>query len=188
MDKDVEVIQEVIEEVTGGHAQAVPEAGLLGRMINQTGLPFALAFLVSAAILIIEIIMRYGFNRPTLWAHEATIFLCAIAFIFGGLYCAAQNKHIRVVLIYDAVGPRTRRILDVLISIVCFFSAVFFAYASWVMVARALWAPSGRFRLETTGSAWDPPTPALLKAFLLAVLAIMAVQFLVLAFNYARRR
>lgn len=188
MDKDVEVIQEVIEEVTGGHPEPVPEAGILGHMISRAALPFALAFLLSTAILIFEIFMRYGFNRPTLWAHESTIFLCAIAFIFGGLYCAAQNKHIRVVLIYDAVGPKIRRFLDVVISIVCLFSALFFAYASWVMVERALWAPDGRFRLETTGSAWDPPTPALLKAFMLVVLAVMAVQFLVLAFNYARRR
>lgn len=188
MDRETEATHEAVDQIAGEHSGAIPEAGRLGRMISSAGIIFAIAFLATTIILIFEIFMRYGFNRPTLWAHESSIFLCAIAFVFGGLYCAAQNKHIRVVLIYDALGPRARRAMDVVISLVNFLSACFFAYAAWLMVERALWAPDGRFRMETTGSAWDPPTPGLLKAFLLVVLAVMAVQFLVLAFNYARRR
>jgi C4-dicarboxylate transporter DctQ subunit len=177
-----------VEEDALRPAETVPEAGMLGREVNRIGVLFAFAFVVSAAILILEIVLRYGFNRPTLWAHETTIFLCAVAFVFGGLYCAALDKHIRVVLIYDLVGPQARRVLDVAISLVCLVSTGFFAYAAWLMVARAWWMPGGAFRMETTGSAWNPPTPALLKAFLLIVLGVMALQFLILAYNYARRR
>ena len=43
-------------------------------------------------------------------------------------------------------------------------------------------------RLERTGSAWDPVYPGLLKVFLLIVLTVMAVQFIILAWNYARGR
>lgn len=167
---------------------SVPEAGMLGRWVDRGGIVFATGFLVSMAILIFEIFMRYVLNAPTLWAHETTIFLCAIAFIYGGLYCASHNRHIRVVLIYDAVSPRVRRALDVVISLVCFFSASFFAYAAWLMVERSLWAPSGEIRFERTGSAWNPPTPALLKLLLLSVLVVLGIQFLVLAYNYARRK
>jgi C4-dicarboxylate transporter, DctQ subunit len=188
MDREAQTSHSLAEEVAGHPAGAIPEAGVLGRMIDKVGVVFALAFLVSMAILIIEIFMRYVVGQPTLWAHESSIFLCAISFIFGGLYCAAHDKHIRVVLIYDALGPRGRRMMDVAISIVCALSACFFAYASWLMVERALWSPNGNVRLETTGSAWNPPTPALLKAFMLVVLAVLAVQFLILAFNYARRK
>ena len=166
---------------------AIPESGLLGRVVDRGGIIFALAFVVSMAILILEIFMRYVLGSPTLWAHETTIFLCAISFVYGGLYCTVRDSHIRVVLIYDHLGPRWRRVFDVVISLLCMGSACFFAYASWVMVERALWAPSGAFRLETTGSAWNPPTPALLKTLLLVVMIILAVQFLVLAVNYARR-
>ena len=41
--------------------------------------------------------------------------------------------------------------------------------------------------MEGTGSAWNPPTPALLKGFLFIVMIILAVQFVVLAVNHARR-
>lgn len=168
-------------------AGPLPEAGAIGRWIDRAGNLFAGFFLVSMAILIFEIFMRYVLNAPTLWAHETTIFLCATAFIFGGVYCAAHNRHIRVVLIYDAVPPRIRKGLNIVISLTCLFSAAFFAYASWVMVQRALWAPNGSFRLERTGSAWNPPTPGLLKLFLLTMLLVLCVQFLVISFNYARR-
>ena len=65
--------------------------------------------------------------------------------------------------------------------------AAFFAWASWLMVKGSFWTPSGAFHMEGTGSAWNPPTPALLKGFLFIVMIILAVQFVVLAVNHARR-
>jgi len=168
-------------------SQTVAEAGWLGRMIDKTGYLFAVGIVAAALILLIEVFLRYLFNSPTLWAHEITIFLCSIAFVFGGLYCTGHNKHIRVVLIYDHLSPRWRRAADVLISLVCALASGFFAYASWAMVKRAVMTPSGQIRLETTGSAWSAPTPALIKVFILIVMALLVVQFLILALNYARR-
>lgn len=167
---------------------AIPEAGRLGRWIDRGGIVFAAGIVAAAAILIQEVVLRYGFNAPTIWAHETTIFLCGLAFVYGGLYCTARNSHIRVVLIYDALPARLRRPLDVVISLICAVSSAFFAWAAWLMVGRAAFRPDGSFRLERSGSAWDPVFPGATKIFLLAVLAVMAVQFLVLAWSYARAR
>ena len=165
---------------------AVPQAGKLGWLIDKGGIIFATGIFIAMLILIQEVFLRYVLNSPTIWAHETTIFLCAVAFIYGGLYCAARNTHIRVVILYDLVSPGVRRFLDVVISLVCMISAATFAWASWLMVERAAFAPDGSFRLETSGSAWNPPTPSLLKIFMLAVMVVLAIQFLVLAVNYAR--
>ena len=167
---------------------AIPEAGGLGRWIDRGGIVFAVGIVLAMAILIQEVVLRYVFNNPTIWAHETTVFLAGIAFVYGGLYCTARNSHIRVVLIYDALPPRWRRGFDVVISLVCAAASAMFAWAAWLMVERAAFRPDGSFRLERSGSAWDPVYPGLMKVFLLAVLAVMAVQFLVLAWNYARRR
>ena len=166
--------------------QAVAQAGGLGWLINKGGIVFAAGIVLSAVILIQEVFLRYVLNAPTIWAHETTIFLCAVAFVYGGLYCTARNAHIRVVIIYDRLHGKLRRAFDVVISLICAISAGFFSYAAWLMVKRAVFAPDGSFRLETSGSAWNPPTPALLKLFMLAVLVVMTVQFLILAFHYAR--
>jgi TRAP-type C4-dicarboxylate transport system permease small subunit len=164
-----------------------PEAGAMGRAIDRLGIVFAIAILSSAGILGLEVVLRYAFNTPTIWAHETVIFLTSVTFVFGGLYVAARNAHIRVVLIYDALPARVRRRFDVAISIACLCSTAIFAWAAWQSVIRAVWTPAGDFRLETTGSAWDPPTPGLLKVFLFVILIAMTVQFAVLAWNYARR-
>ena len=164
-----------------------PEAGLMGRLVDRAAYVFAAGIVVSAAVLLMEVFLRYLFNRPTIWAHETTVFLCGLAFTFGGLYCTSRNSHIRVVLIYDWLTPPVRRVFDILISIICAIASGFFAYAAWHMVTRAVWTPGGDIRLETTGSAWNPPTPALTKLFIFVIMILLVAQFLIFAVNYARR-
>jgi TRAP-type C4-dicarboxylate transport system permease small subunit len=166
--------------------RAVTEAGWLGKLIDRGGILFAVGITISMLILIQEIVLRYVFGSPTIWAHETTVFLCAVAFVYGGLYCTARDQHIRVVILYDHVSGRARRLLDVAISIVSMVASLFFAWAAWLMVKRAIFRPDGTVHLETSGSAWDPPYPAWLKLFLLATLCVMALQFLILAWNHAR--
>ncbi len=165
---------------------AIAESGFLGRLINRGGIIFAVGIVLSMVILIQEVVLRYVFGAPTIWAHETTIFLCAIAFTYGGLYGVARNTHIRVVIFYDLVHGRARQVLDAIISLICMGASIFFAWASWLMVTRAIFRPDGSIHFETSGSAWDPPFPATLKLFLLAVLVVMALQFLILAVNYLR--
>jgi C4-dicarboxylate transporter, DctQ subunit len=166
---------------------AVPEAGLMGRIVDKVSYVFAAGIVLAAGILLLEVFLRYALNRPTIWAHETTVFLCGSAFVFGGLFCTCRNTHIRVVLLYDLFPPRIRRIADVLISLVSALASGFFAYAAFHMVSRAVFAPSGAIRLETTGSAWSPPTPALIKIFVFITMVLLVVQFVILAWNYARR-
>jgi len=166
--------------------KAAVQAGLLGALINKGGVVFAIGLILSMLILIQEVFLRYVLNSPTIWAHETTIFLCAAAFIYGGLYCAARDSHIRVVIVYDFMKGGARRVLDVAISLICAAASGFFAWAAWLMVQRAIFTPDGAFRLETSGSAWNPPIPGVLKVFMFLVLLVMAIQFVVLAWNYAR--
>lgn len=170
-----------------GTGSVPPEAGLMGRLVERSGYVFAVGIVISAAVLLMEVFLRYVLNSPTIWAHETTVFLCGMAFVFGGLYCTSRNSHIRVVLIYDVLPPGPKRVFDVLISISCAIASGFFAYAAWHMVTRAVWTPSGEIRLETTGSAWSPPTPALIKIFIFIIMVLLVLQFLIFAVNYARR-
>ena len=160
----------------------------MGQLVDRSGYLFAAGIVLAAAILLYEVFMRYFFNSPTIWAHETTVFLSGVAFVFGGLYCTARDSHIRVVLIYDQLGPKLRRAFDVVISVICGLAAAMFTWAAWIMVSRAAFTPAGDFRLERSGSAWDPVYPGAIKVFLMLVLGIMTVQFAILAVNYARGR
>ncbi|WP_246832887.1 MULTISPECIES: TRAP transporter small permease subunit [unclassified Thalassospira] len=179
---------DVAELIDDNRAVMPAESGLFGRCVNYLGSIFAIGFLCSMAALIFEICMRHIFNAPTIWAHETTTFLCAMGFVFAGLFCASRNQHIRVVIIYDMVSPKARRILNIVISLICAVSSGFFAFAAWLMVKRAAFSPNGGIRLETSGSAWNPPFPAILKIFMLVIMVALTIQFLILAYNYARQK
>ncbi|TMV07371.1 TRAP transporter small permease subunit [Arenibacterium halophilum] len=167
-------------------ARSLPEAGRFGRFLERTSVIFAIGIVLAMAILVFEVISRYFFGAPTIWAHETSTFLSAVTFIFGGLLCVVRNSHIRVVLLYDLVRGKALQMLNALISLACAISTGFFAWAAWRTVKKAVFRPSGDFFLETSGSAWNSPAPALIKIFLFLVLIAMSLQFLILAINYLR--
>ncbi|MEI4485111.1 TRAP transporter small permease [Frigidibacter sp. MR17.14] len=162
-------------------------AGALGRVVERFGFIFAAGIVAAAVMLLMEVFLRYVLNRPTIWAHETSTFLCALAFLYGGLFVAARDTHIRVVLIYDALPAGIRRGLDIFISASSALASAFFAWAAWLMVAKSVWAPSGEVRFERSGSAWNPAIPAWTKIFLFVVLIVMTLQFAIFAWNQLRR-
>ena len=167
--------------------QAVSTHDPLSAALAPLGRIFGIAFLIVTLFTFYEVTMRYVFNAPTSWVHETTIAMTAICFAFGGAYCLAIDKHIRVVLIYDAISPAARRWLDVVICLVGSLACGLMSWAAWSLAYRAFYTPAGDFRLETSGSAWNPPTPAIVKAFLFITLCCMTVQFALQALHHLRR-
>jgi TRAP-type C4-dicarboxylate transport system permease small subunit len=159
----------------------------LDRQVARGGNVVALLFLASALIIAFEVIARYVFDSPTVWVHETTTFICALCFAYGGSYCVARNKHIRIVLIYDAVSEKTRRILDIVLSTLGVILSGTLTYAAWTLVEKSFFAPTGEFRMETSGSAWDPTFPAWIKLSLFVALLIMTFQYIWHLIHHIRR-
>lgn len=159
----------------------------LSRLLTPLGLIFGIGFLLVTIFSFYEVVMRYVFDAPTIWVHETTTTLTALCFAFAGVYCLGTDRHIRVVLLYDLVSARVRRVLDVIISLVGAAACALMAWAAYEFAHKAFFTPSGRFHLETSGSAWDPPAPAIVKAALFIVLCVMCIQFLLQAFGHLRR-
>ncbi|MER0237660.1 TRAP transporter small permease [Fulvimarina sp. MAC8] len=160
----------------------------LSALLTPAGWLFAVMFLFVTAFTLYEVLMRYAFNAPTFWVHETTTAMTALCFAFGGAYCLGTDRHIRVVLIYEAVSPRFRRILDICISIVGTAACALMAWAAYGLSYKAFFTPSGSFRLETSGSAWNPPTPAIVKTFLFITLCAMTIQFALQGIGHFRRK
>lgn len=159
----------------------------LDRLIARGGKAMSLLFLLSAAIIAFEVVARYVFDSPTTWAHETTTFICALCFAYGGCHCLAQNSHIRIVLLYQHADRTARRTLDIILSV---FSAILcgiLTIAAWTMVRSAFFAPWGDFRMETSGSAWDPTFPAWVKLALFLALLVMTIQCLWQLLHHLRR-
>ncbi|WP_104403345.1 TRAP transporter small permease subunit [Vibrio penaeicida] len=150
----------------------------LDRFIVKLGNLLSLLFIFTVAISFYEVLMRYVFNAPTTWVHETASFIGGSLFVIGGLYAFALDKHVRVVLIYDHVSPKTRKYLNLVHHIVGLTFASMMAYAAYIMAAEAWFTPWGEFRLETSGSSLNPPYPALLKGTIFVALSVLTLQFL----------
>lgn len=160
----------------------------LDRVVAGSTKVLAWAIFLAFAITVFEVISRYVFNSPTFWAHETTTVLIAAIFLVGGPIALARDKHIRVRMFYDSVSPKGRRLFDIVNSILALIFFAGLSYAAWIMSSKATFTPTGEFRLEGTGTAWNPPTPAMLKVLVLICVGLMFVQTLLHLIGALRRK
>ncbi|HEY7867030.1 MAG TPA: TRAP transporter small permease subunit [Psychromonas sp.] len=154
-----------------------PKNKLDAAIINASNW-LSLLFIFTVLISFYEVVMRYVFDSPTIWVHETASFIGGSLFVIGGLYAFAANKHVRVVLIYDVVSERTRQYLNLVHHIIGIMFSALMAYGAYTLAENAWFSPSGELRLNTSGSAWNPPFPALLKAIIFISFCILTIQFL----------
>lgn len=133
-------------------------------------------YFFAVVISVYEVIMRYGFNRPTSWVHETTLMLVGIGMLWGGTYCMAEDRHIRVTVVRDALNEKTRRIVDVIVGALNLLFCAGLAWAGYFMTQKALFDPTGIFRAQRSGSAFNSPAPAIVKTVLFIVVILMTLQ------------
>lgn len=135
-------------------------------------------FAAVILVMVYEVVARYGFGAPTAWAHEVSIMLAGFAFIFGGAFCLAEGTHMRISVLVEN-RPRLERLSHWLSLTAGTLYLSGLAYASWRMADRAIWrfALDGSWTPERTGSSFNAPLPAYLKAmlFLGAVLFLLVL-------------
>jgi TRAP-type mannitol/chloroaromatic compound transport system permease small subunit len=73
------------------------------------------SFWIYAGILMLafEVIARYFFKSPTIWAHGYTQRLFGSYFILVGAYTLLKDAHIRVDIVYQRFSLRVRALLDI---------------------------------------------------------------------------
>jgi TRAP-type mannitol/chloroaromatic compound transport system permease small subunit len=99
-----------------------------------------------------EVVMRYVFNAPTMWAYEVAAMLMGTSFLVTIAYAMVTRSHVRVDFLYARVATRGRAVID-LVGYAGFLLpvALWMTWALWSYLAQAY--ASG----ETTGqSAWNP--------------------------------
>ncbi|QEW22022.1 2,3-diketo-L-gulonate TRAP transporter small permease protein YiaM [Marinibacterium anthonyi] len=128
---------------------------------------------VLTSVMIYEVVLRYVFEAPTLWANELSLWLAGFVFLCAGLYAMQQRSHIRIFLLYDMLPRWTQRTCDVITTILIVLFAFALIYGGY---GEAL---SKLHRWETFGTAFDPPIPATLKPMVLLIVGLVAVQAVV---------
>jgi TRAP-type mannitol/chloroaromatic compound transport system permease small subunit len=127
-------------------------------------------YLLCVLITVYEVAMRYVFNRPSIWAYEIIMVLCATAWILSVGYVTHRRSHIAITIVAQMLPARARRVLDFLCEIVATLIMATLAYASWGPAAKAIRVG------ELTASAFNSPEPMLMKSLLVGGAAMYAIQ------------
>jgi TRAP-type mannitol/chloroaromatic compound transport system permease small subunit len=66
------------------------------------------------AIIIWEVVGRYFFNKPTIWAHELSLMVFGALSMVGGAYAHKYRAHVNMDLFYARLSPKGKAILDLI--------------------------------------------------------------------------
>ena len=75
-----------------------------------------------------EVILRYVFEKPTLWANELSLWMAGFVFILAGFYAMQQRSHIRIFLLYDMLPRNLQRTCDTISTFFILLFAFFLVY------------------------------------------------------------
>ncbi len=102
-------------------------------------------------IITVEVVLRYGFNSPTLWAHETAQFLYGTYCILGGAYVLLHKAHVNMDMVYVRLSTRARAIIDLITSPLLF---IFLGLMLWY---GSVFACKSVAMLEHSQTPWGPP-------------------------------
>ncbi len=117
-----------------------------------------------------EVIMRYGFSAPTVWAFDTGYMLGGAMVSLGMGYVLLQKGHVRVDILYDKFSSRVKLIIDFFLTAILFFPMMaIFIYTSWQYFLLS-WT-----RGERSGYGIWEPTLVPFRFVILAAWAILAL-------------
>ncbi len=111
----------------------------------------ALIVLPLIGVVVFEVFMRYGFNAPTSWAFEVTVYLYGIHYSLALAYALKHDTHVAIDVFEARLSERPRLILRIFTNIVLFIPTIgLLTYYTCVMAATS-WK-----QLEHASSSWAP--------------------------------
>jgi TRAP-type mannitol/chloroaromatic compound transport system permease small subunit len=132
-----------------------------------------------------EVIVRYAFSAPTIWAYDLTYMLYGSHFMLGAAYTLLKGGHIRTDIFYQNWSPRTRGWVDATLYLFLFFPGMIFFF--WMGGQEAL--HSWQIGERSDASPWRPilyPLKMVLPATALLIL-IQGVSELIKSLHLALR-
>ena len=133
-------------DARGGFATPVTRA--IDAINGWTGNFVAYWSVIAVYVYYYEVVARYVFNSPTSWAHESMFLMFGMQYLLSGAFALREDSHVRVDVIYEMLGVRTRAVVDVVTS---FF---FFVFAITLLVTGAIFALDSIEVWEVSFTEW----------------------------------
>jgi TRAP-type mannitol/chloroaromatic compound transport system permease small subunit len=138
-----------------------------------SGLIFCWLILPLVGSLFYEVVARYVFHAPTVWAFDVSYMLYGSFFMLGAAYALFRGGHIRTDMFYSRWSPEKQGLIDAICYLFFFFPGMAFLLYMGGVEAWHSWT----IRETSDQSPWHPP----LYPFK-AVIPITAIMLLVQGF------
>jgi TRAP-type mannitol/chloroaromatic compound transport system permease small subunit len=114
---------------------------------------FLSSFLVLPLVGVVcfEVVMRYGFGAPTVWAFEMTTFLYGVHYMLTLGYAHKYDGHVAIDVFEAKLPKRSRAILRIVANLVLFMPTIGMLTAWSVIYASTSWE-----QWELASSSWAP--------------------------------
>jgi len=116
-----------------------------------------------------EVVMRYIFNMPTIWVHEASFLLFGMQYLLAGAFALLHGAHVRVDVVYNFLPPRGRVGMDIFTSMFFFMFALALIITSWTFFQNSY--SMNERTVETWGIQYWPVKAMMLLGSVLLLLA-----------------
>jgi TRAP-type mannitol/chloroaromatic compound transport system permease small subunit len=85
-----------------------------------------------------EVVMRYVFNRPTLWAMELNQYMFCVLIALGGGYVFLNRGHVNVDVFYGRRSEKTKAVLDLCTSPILFLFLTVFIWMAYEVAGDSI--------------------------------------------------
>jgi TRAP-type mannitol/chloroaromatic compound transport system permease small subunit len=153
---------------------------IIERITRSIGILASFAIVPLVLATCYEVLARYVFGAPTIWAYEIGYTLTGSHFLLGMAYTLAVGAHIRIDIFSGNFAPRTRALIDLAAYTVMLPLMIWLSYALFQHLA------TGYLRSERSGqSAMNLPVWPFRIVFLVAF-TLLALQILAEVVKTAR--
>jgi len=121
--------------------------GLAERWVTAVGILAALLLVPLVVATTWEVVARYAFGAPTIWAYEVGYTLTGAHFLLALAYTLRQGEHIRIDVLSGSLPARARRAIDALAY------ALVLPILLWITWTLWGYTSAGFARGETSGQS-----------------------------------
>jgi TRAP-type mannitol/chloroaromatic compound transport system permease small subunit len=124
---------------------------VISRTNEFIGKAISFFILVLIGVIVYEIVVRYLFDSPTIWAHEVSQMVYGAYVILLGGFLQQRNGHVNVEILTEHFSSRTRAIIN------CFTWLLFFCFAGVLLWKGWEMAWDSFLYRETEPTVFAPP-------------------------------
>lgn len=107
--------------------------------------------LLLIAVVGYEVLMRYAFNAPTVFAFELTVFIYGVHYSLALAYAHKHNTHVSIDIFESRLSQRPRALLSIIVYLVIFVPTIGLLTAGSIIYAKDSFSAR-----ELASSSWAP--------------------------------